>query len=715
MKIKLFKLLIILALIIFAGLASAIAEDSFDIDDIEINTSEDSDYESYFPESFNLADENLVSQVKNQGQHGNAWTFAIMSALESNYLLKNYNAISLDLSALHTAWFVYNDANSNSGRAYTFVEDIDDDDGLDSNDASQQSQAVTTLNTDILPVNIIENGKDNNLKALALFARLDGPTLSSQLMYPAEYVLPWRPEESDSRPSFPFNLTVNGTSRTYNSTAPMPAQIMSASDYTPAIRVTEALFLNSSSSYSSNSSNDLYINNRYARDFVKTMILSNGAVAAGIDLYNNNFNNNAYYSKSVSSGDAKFLCVHNILITGWDDNYPRENFALNSGDLNMPVSNGAWIAQNSWGSDWGDNGYFYISYEEPLKTPMAFITEAYDRHIRHYGNDLLGYTGKIYLGSGEGSSNAWSAAALRIAGDHEKLREIGFYTTEPNMTYEFYIYKQGNITAVTSPLSNEQLSAATGEFEYPGWHVVKLPKAIAIEKGCMFSIILSLTNEAGPAPIAVETKLIGSETENAIINSGSSFFSLNGLAWQDGTKISNIIAPSNVTLSSYDIVTAADACIKAFTYIPDSRRAEDWTIYINKDKAEIQFPIYSETVLKRKDIEVEASGVRKLKHSITREKSGSNFYLLKISCKITEDEPAITALIVNDTAAELPLGGIKFSTMTAVDTNPNKNVSTSSSSSYSNQRYEGCNNLNLSSGLLLMLLAIALLKLKFKA
>lgn len=53
---------------------------------------------------------------------------------------------------------------------------------------------------------------------------------------------------------------------------------------------------------------------------------------------------------------------HAISIVGWDDNYPKENFA----EANKPQNDGAYIALNSWGEHWGDNGYFYISYEDAL-------------------------------------------------------------------------------------------------------------------------------------------------------------------------------------------------------------------------------------------------------------------------------------------------------------------------------------------------------------
>ena len=60
---------------------------------------------------------------------------------------------------------------------------------------------------------------------------------------------------------------------------------------------------------------------------------------------------------------------HAITLIGWDDDYSADNFEV------KPPGDGAFIIKNSWGTDFGYEGYWYISY--------------YDKSFAGYGLDTL--------------------------------------------------------------------------------------------------------------------------------------------------------------------------------------------------------------------------------------------------------------------------------------------------------------------------------------
>ena len=73
--------------------------------------------------------------------------------------------------------------------------------------------------------------------------------------------------------------------------------------------------------------------------------------ADDIKRYNNNYVLN-YQGNNIRN--------HAVCIIGWDDNFSKDNFPEEC----RPKNDGAYIAINSWGEDWGENGVFYISYED---------------------------------------------------------------------------------------------------------------------------------------------------------------------------------------------------------------------------------------------------------------------------------------------------------------------------------------------------------------
>ena len=94
------------------------------------------------------------------------------------------------------------------------------------------------------------------------------------------------------------------------------------------------------------------------RDAIKRHIMKNGGVFAAIYTQGseNQFNTSGFWGN------------HAITIIGWDDDYSKDNFVDIDENENsiVPKNDGAYIAVNSWGENWGKKGYFYISYEDKI-------------------------------------------------------------------------------------------------------------------------------------------------------------------------------------------------------------------------------------------------------------------------------------------------------------------------------------------------------------
>lgn len=246
--------------------------------------------------------------------------------------------------------------------------------------------------------------------------------------------------------------------------------------------------------------------------------------------YWNSTTNSYYYDGSAVSN-------HAVVIVGWDDNYSRTNFAIS------PAGNGAFIVRNSWGGNWGQGGYFYVSYHDSKfgKDNAAFVNaESPANYSRVYQYDPLGMTSR----SGFGTTTAWFANVFTAAAT-ERLAAVSFYTTDLNCSYEIRAYT-GVSDIPTSGTS--AMPVVNGSLPLPGYHTITLPTPTTLTAGQKFSVVVKVTTSGDTYPIPVE-KYYSGYSSKVTAAAGQSYISSSGTSWTDATSGS-----SNRSV-----------CLKAFT------------------------------------------------------------------------------------------------------------------------------------------------------
>ena len=226
---------------------------------------------------------------------------------------------------------------------------------------------------------------------------------------------------------------------------------------------------------------------------------------------------------------------HDVVIIGWDDNYPSSNFNTQlEGD-------GAFICQNSWGSDFGEDGIFYVSYYDTnIGTHNVVYTRVddTDNYDHIYQSDLCGWVGNM----GYDNEQIYGANVFKAKGN-EKLSAAAFYATGANTEYELYVVH--DFKNEKSFANREKL--ASGVVKKAGYYTIDFDEQ-QLKAGEKYAIVLYVKTPGSKHPLAIEYDTGESILQGVDLDDGEGYISLNG------KKFVNVKEKRECNL-----------CIKAFT------------------------------------------------------------------------------------------------------------------------------------------------------
>lgn len=226
-----------------------------------------------------------------------------------------------------------------------------------------------------------------------------------------------------------------------------------------------------------------------------------------------NLENNAYCYRG--SDDPN----HDVVIIGWNDSYPASNFK------NYVPGDGAFICQNSWGSSFGEDGVFYVSYYDThignQSVSYVGIRDASEDE-RIFQSDECGWTGQI----GYDKESAWGAASYKTD-EAITLNAAGFYALGKDTKYQLYVVR--NLTGVDRLAS--RIRVAEGSVTDSGFYTIPFDNPQELERGERFAIVMYISTPGTTHPLAVEMQASTIEEGDVDISDGTSYISTNGLSW----------------------------------------------------------------------------------------------------------------------------------------------------------------------------------------
>ena len=445
--------------------------------------------EENYPKSYDLRDKGIVTPVKFQNPFGTCWGFAAIAAAETSILgskdpkvVGDYTKDTLDLSEKHLVYFVNKAISDRSNSQYG--------EGIHANKGTSLADQLNSGGMTFMATNLFASG-------LGPVVEDDGdehPTL--------KYMGEDRSKE--------FRM-VDGVMTEYCYDDEDDWTLPEEYRFLHTFQLKESYMLPSPAKADHEAGTYTY--DPDGTKAIKDMLMNNRAVQIGFCADTSSPSQEAgdgiYISKNWAhyTYDAQETPNHAVTIVGWNDDYPAENFVQGHEpkDEKGNLLNGAWLVKNSWGSEeeqfpnrgpgWGlendegeHTGYFWLSYyDKSLDSPEAL---EFDRNNESENEaDYVDAYDYMPPNDVEGAAVDEKTRMANVfkASECELLEAVSCQTSYPGTKVVSQIYLLPN--GFKYPTDGLLVGTVQGEYQYGGFHKMKLESPVQIQKGQYYSVV----------------------------------------------------------------------------------------------------------------------------------------------------------------------------------------------------------------------------------
>lgn len=300
---------------------------------------------------------------------------------------------------------------------------------------------------------------------------------------------------------------------------------------------------------------DFHLENAYLLEFddqrrnfdelnaaVKQFIYSGNAV--DVSFCSDSQYYNSVHSSYYTDRKSRFA-NHAVTIVGWDDNFPAKNFNSEA------PGDGAWLVKNSWGADYGESGYIWISYYNNTLCNFA-VYELGDKTEYTYNLHHDTFVPTQSLSAYDTIDEirpSYMANVFDVETDMQ-LEAVSVYFMNPDTEYEITVYS--DLADPTDPSSGTASAVTKGSNSLTGYVTVELDENVIVKKGTKVGVSVKMYCDDTPFVIPVETCMTAVDEDDGEIidlsaftsherieantSENQSFYSEDGISWTDITE-----------------------------------------------------------------------------------------------------------------------------------------------------------------------------------